>query len=116
MSIASRNIAAAAAPSPPRGVRAQLVAEESEDLLVLGAPLTVDARDLRPNAFRVRPLLLIFVQLLQVDQRVTIRRIELHHLLEGLERAIDKPAMAKIEAQAQQHIGVLQPGQVRALQ
>ena len=60
--------------------------------------------------------MLLFVQLLQVEQRVLILRVEAQHLVERFERAIDEAAALEIEAEAEQHIGVLGSGQLRPLQ
>ena len=52
-----------------RGLHAaHLVAQESEDLLILFAAPRVDGRDLLPHARGLGPLMLVFVQLLQVDE------------------------------------------------
>ena len=53
--------------------------------------------------------MLLFVQLLEVDERVLVLRIEPQHLVERFERAIDEPAALVVEAEAEQHVGVLEP-------
>ena len=60
--------------------------------------------------------MLLFVQLLQVDQGVRVLRLEPQHLAERLERPIDEPAALVVEAQAQQDVGVLQARELRALE
>ena len=60
--------------------------------------------------------MLLFVQLLKVDEGVLVLRIEAQHLVERLERAIDESAPLVVEAQAEQHVRVLQPRELRALQ
>ena len=99
----------------PRRLGANLIAQESEDLLVLAVLLAIDVRDLRADPCGVGPLLLVLVQFLKVDQRVAVFRIELNDFLEGLEGPIDESAVTEVEAQAEQHIRVLQPRQIRAL-
>ena len=71
----------------------------------MSGPLSVD--ELLADATALVPLMLLFVQLLQVEQRVLVLRIEPQHLVERLERAIDEPAALEVEAEAQQHVGVL---------
>ncbi len=95
---------------------ADLVAQEPEDLLVVRTPSGVDLGNLLANAQRVRPLMLVFVQLLQVDEGIPVARVELQDFLERLERAIDEPAVPEVETQAEQHVGVLQRGEVGPLQ
>ena len=65
---------------------------------------------------RLVPLMLLFVQLLQIEQRVLVLRIEPQHLVERFERAIDEAAALEVEAEAQQDVGVLGAGQLRPLQ
>ena len=65
---------------------------------------------------RIRPLVLLLVQLLQVEQRVLVRRIHADHFVERFERAIDEAAALEVEAEAQQDVGVLDLGELRALQ
>src|SRR5687768_1807528 len=102
--------------APPDGLGAELVAEKTEDLLILGPAMTVDPGNLGAHALGVRPLLLILVQLLQVDERVAVFGIELHDFLKRFERAIDESAMPEIQAEAEQHVGVLETREVGALQ
>ena len=54
--------------------------------------------------------MLFLVQLLQVEQRVFVLRIEPQHFVERLERAIDEPAALVVEAEAEQDVGVLERG------
>src|SRR2546430_9569159 len=44
-----------------------------------------------PRVVGLGPLMLLFMQLLKVDERVLVFRIEAKHLVEGFERAIDEP-------------------------
>ena len=60
--------------------------------------------------------MLLLVQLLEVHEGVLVLRIEAEHLVERLERAIDESAALVIEAQAEQHVRVLEPREPRALQ
>ncbi len=76
----------------------------------------VAPRKLLPRRIGLRPLVLLFVQLLQVRQRVLIVRIEAQAFAERLERPVDEPALLVVEAEAEQDVGVLQLAQIRALQ
>ena len=96
---------------------AQFVLEERQDRLVARLRVGPAQRDeLLANAVRVRPLVLLLVQLLQVEQRVLVRRIHADHFVERFERAIDEAAALEVEAEAQQDVGVLDLGQLGALQ
>jgi len=98
-------------------VQSELVVEEREDFLVprMGG-VGIAARELLPRGIGFGPLVLLFVQLLQVRQRVLIVRIEAQAFAEGLERPVDEPALLVVQAQAEQHVGVLQLAQIRALE
>ena len=92
-------------------LEADLVLEERENRLALR--LRVDRGELGQALARVvglGPLVLFFVQLLQVDERVLVLRIEPQHFVERLERAIDEAAALVVEAEAEQHVGVLERG------
>ena len=54
--------------------------------------------ELLPRRVGLGPLVLLFVQLLEVDQRVLVLGIEPQHLVERLERAIDEAAALVVEA------------------
>ena len=58
--------------------------------------------------------MLVFVQLLDVHERVLVVRIDPEDLVERFERAIDESAALEVEAEAEQHVGVLEPRQVAA--
>ena len=60
--------------------------------------------------------MLLLVQLLEVDEGVLVLRIEAEDLVERLERPIDESAALVVEAEAEQHVGVLEPREPRALQ
>ena len=62
------------------------------------------------------PLVLVFLQLLEVDERRFVVRIELQHVGERRHGAIDEPAAAVVEAEAEQHVRVLDPVEPRPLQ
>ena len=79
---------------------ADLVPKEAENLLVLRPASRVDPGHLLPDTQRLAPLMLVFVQLLQVDQRVAVLRVEHQDFLEGLERPIHEAAMPEVEPQA----------------
>ena len=93
-----------------------LIPQEREDLLILLLPAAVGLDDLLTDAGGVGPLLLLLVQLLQVDQRVAIPRIEPDDFLKGFEGAIDESAVTEIEAEAEQHVRVLERCQIRSLE
>ena len=96
---------------------AELVLEKRQDRLVARLRVGTAQRDqLLANAMRVGPLMLFFVQLLQVEQRVLVRRIHPDHFVERLERAIDEAAALEVEAEAQQDVGVLDLGELGPLQ
>src|SRR4030095_7913480 len=59
--------------------------------------------------------MLVFVELLQVDEGVAVPSIEAHHLLKGLERTIDEAAVAVVETETEQHVGMLERAQVGPL-
>ena len=103
----------------PRSERrlAELVLEERQDPLWRGeSDVGRRGRELLPHRVGLVPLVLVLVQLLEVRQRVAVPRIEPQHFGERLDRAIDEAAAAVVEPQAEQHVGVLQLAQVRALQ
>ena len=60
--------------------------------------------------------MLLLVQLLQVEQRMLVLRIEPQHFGERFEGAVDEPAALVVEPEAQQHVRVLEPAQLRPLQ
>ena len=64
----------------------------------------------------VGPLMLLLVQLLEVRERVAVAGIEPQHFAERLERAIDEAAALVVEAEAEQHVGVLELAQIGPLQ
>jgi hypothetical protein len=56
------------------------------------------------------------VQFLEVEQGVLVVRIEPEHFGERVERAVHETAAAVVEAQAQQHVGVLEAPELWALE
>ena len=68
------------------------------------------------DAGRFGPVVLILVELLELRQRVLVGRVEPEHFLERLDGAVDEPAAPVVEAQAEQHVGVLEAAQARPLQ
>ncbi len=62
------------------------------------------------------PLVLFFVQLLEIRERVLILGIQSEDFRERLERAVDEPAPLVVQTEAEQHVGVLQFAKIRALQ
>ena len=94
----------------------ELVLEKGENGLaaaVLGAAL---AAERSADLIGLLPLMLIFVQLLDVQQRVLVVGIEPDDLVERFERAIDEPAALEVEAEAQQDVRLFEARQPRALQ
>ena len=68
------------------------------------------------HVVRFLPLMLIFVKLLDVQQRVLVVRIEPDDLVERFEGAIDEPAALEVETEAEQHVRLLEARQPRPLQ
>jgi hypothetical protein len=98
-------------------LQAALVLDKRENRLALRLrvrPGQID--ELSPNLVRLVPLMLLFVQLLQVEQGILIAGIEPAYLVEGFERAIDEAAAFEIESQTEQDIRVFRAGQLLALQ
>ena len=98
-------------------LQAELVLEKREDRLRLR--LVGRAGDLREPLARdvgLLPLVLVFLQLLQVDERGLVVGIELQHVGERRDRAVDESAAAIVEAEAEQHVRVLDAVQPRPLQ
>ena len=93
-----RTCAAASVTAPACATRARSRCAGSRGSAGSRAVGRVEPRDLLAHVRGLRPLLLVLVQLLQVDERVAVLRIELHDLLERLERAVDEPAVAEVEA------------------
>ena len=60
--------------------------------------------------------MLVFLQLLEVDERGFVVGIELQHVGERRDRAIDESAAAVVEAEAEQHVRVLDAVEPRPLQ
>ena len=60
--------------------------------------------------------MLIFVKLLDVQQRVLVVRIEPDDLVERFERAIDESAALEVEAEAEQDVRLFEARQARPLQ
>ena len=89
-----------------------LVTEEAQDLLIVRVGAGVNPGDLLAHTECVRPLVLVLVELLQVDERVPVFRVEPDHLLERLERAVHEPAVPEIEPEAEQDIGVFDLGEI----
>ena len=64
----------------------------------------------------VLPLVLLFVELLQIRKRVSVRWIEVQDFLECLERAIDETPASEIQPEAEQDVRVFERRQARPLQ
>ncbi len=60
--------------------------------------------------------MLLFVELLEVRDRVLIPRVETQYLREGLDGAIDESAAAVVEPETEEHVGVFELAQVGPLQ
>ena len=99
------------------GIDADGILEKRED--AVGARRVgrgIEGGDLLLQLVGFLPLLLLLVQLLQVHQRVAVAGIEPQHLLERLVRAIDEAAAAEVQAEAEQHVRVLEAREPRPLQ
>ena len=106
---ASKRRAASVVVHPLQRVEPELVLEERERLLVPRLrQRTLPAGKLLPGRVRVGPLVLLFVQLLEIGQRVLVVAIEPQHFGERLERAIDEAAVLVVETEAEQHVGVFE--------
>ncbi len=98
-------------------LQAQLVLEERQDRLRLRlVGRAGDLREALPRDVGLLPLVLVFLQLLQVDERGLVVRIELQDVRERRDGAVDESAAAVVEAEAEQHVRVLEPVQPRPLQ
>ena len=60
--------------------------------------------------------MLILVQLLEIDERVSIARIEAQDLLESFEGPIDEASVPEVQSEAQKNIRVFELREVRTLQ
>ena len=87
--------------------RADFVAQKAEDLVVGLAACPRRWPAICSRTRRLGPLLLVFVELLQVHEGIAVPRIEPDDFLERLERAVDEAAVLVVEAEAEQHVGVL---------
>src|SRR6185436_18518915 len=107
---------------PPRVALAQrlfaeLVFEEGEDgLIARGGRLAVHVGELPADLVGFGPLVLFFVQLLQLYQRMPVLRVESQYFLERFVGPVDEAAASEVEAQAEQDVGVLQRLEPRTLQ
>ena len=81
-----------------------------------GSARRFDRRELLLQLVGLVPLVLLFVQLLEVGEGVPVRRVEPQDLLEGLVRAIDEAAAPEVETEAEEHVRVLETREPRALQ
>ena len=99
-----------------QGLQAELVLEKRED--ALAAPIFSAALmpERAANVVGLLPLMLVFVQLLDVHERVVVVRIQLQHFVERFERPVDEAAALEVQAKAQQHVRLFEPRQLRALQ
>ena len=74
------------------------------------------ARQFATHAVRLGPLVLVLVQLLQLQQRVLVARVQPQHFAERFVRAVDEAAAREVQAQAEQGIGVFELADARPLQ
>ena len=99
------------------GLQADLVLEEGADRAMARLPAGRDGLgQALADPRRLDPVVLILVELLELRQRVLVGRIEPQHLLERLDGAIDEAAAPVVEAEAEQHVGVLEAAEARPLQ
>ena len=80
----------------------------------VSGPLSVD--ELLADAMRVVPLVLLLVQLLQVEQRVLVLRVEPQHFLNASSARSTKPPCLKSRPRHSSDVGVLDLRQLRPLQ
>ena len=114
---AAKCLAAASVSPPARRLQADLVLEEGADGPVARLPARGDGLgEALADAGRLGPVVLILVELLELRQRVLVGRVEPQHFLERLDGAIDEAAAPVVEAEAEQHVGVLEAAQARPLQ
>ena len=69
-------------------------------MLIVAPASGVNLDHLFAHAERIRPLMLVFVELLEIDECVSIARIEAQDLLESFERSIDEAAMPEVQSEA----------------
>ncbi len=104
-------------PSVLERLQPKLVLEEREDRLRLR--LVGRSGNLRQALARdvgLLPLVLVFLELLEVDERRFVFGIELEDVGERRDRAVDEPAAPVVEAEAEQDVRVLDLVQPRPLQ
>ena len=65
-----------------------------------------------PDVVRLLPLLLFLVQLLEIEQGVLVAAVESQHLGERLQGTVHESAASEVEAETQQHVGLLELGQL----
>src|SRR5262249_55543028 len=95
----------------------KLIFQKRQDRLRLG--LVWRPGDLRkPPArdIRLLPLVLVFLQLLEVDERGFVVGVEFEHIRERRDGAIDETAAAIIQSKTKQDVCVLDSIQPRTLQ
>ena len=98
------------------GLQPELVFEEGEYGLaaaILGASLAAQGA---ADIVGLLPLMLIFVKLLDIEQRVLVVGIDPDDLVERFERAIDESATLEIEPETEQDVRLFEARQARPLQ
>ena len=100
-----------------QGLQSQLVFEKGQNKLRLGLIRRAsDSSQAPARDVRFLPLVLIFLQLLQVDQRGLVVRIELQHLREHRHGPVHETAPPIVEPETEQHVRVLDSVEARPLE
>ena len=92
-------------PSVLERLQSELVLEERQDQLrlrLLRRP--GNARQAPARHVRFLPLVLVFLQLLQIEQRRLVVGVELQHLGEHRHRPVHETAAPVVEPQTEQHV------------
>ena len=97
-------------------MKPELVFQKRQDSLTAEIVVAALIAERSANLVGLLPLMLIFVELLDVQQRVLVVRIEAEHLVERFEGAIDKTAALEVETEAQKDVRLFEPRQPRPLQ
>src|SRR6185436_3209300 len=95
---------------------AHLVVQEPEDAPIGDTVAGGKIEDALPHAHRLGPLMLLLVQLLQVHERVAVPGVEPQHVLKRADRAVHEAAVPEVEAEAEQHVGVLDRREIGPLE
>ena len=102
---------------PAHGLEPDLVLEKRENGLVLRPSLDIcKLREPLAGVVGFQPLVLFFMQLLQVHQGIFIFCIKSEDLVERLGRTIDKATPLVVQSEAQEHVRVFEFAELGPLQ